>query len=302
MTDETTTGEFTVGVTLTALLVAAARAIETRHPDGLIRDPYAEWFVRAAKTPVALPTSLADVPEGDLDPVWGRGGRYFGLRTRVFDDFLTTATHRDGVRQVVLLGAGLDTRAQRLDWPTGTVLYELDQPALFAFKQRVLAVAEATTRLNLRLVAADLEGDWGKELMALGFDPTRPTAWVIEGVLPYLAAPVEQRVITTVSGLSAPGSVIAYEVLEDQETDEVRNSAIYDGTERKMGVHLSGLFHTDGRPDSAAALTKSGWEMSGDPVELFTKRYGRGPELGVDDAISHARWVRGHRARMSRTD
>ncbi|MFH9090414.1 SAM-dependent methyltransferase [Streptomyces sp. NPDC017673] len=295
MNDGGRISRFSAGVELTALLVAAARAIETRHPDGIVGDPYAEAFVKAADTPVPLPVSIEEVAGGDADPVWGRGGQYFALRTRVFDDFLLDAAHRHGIRQVVLLGAGLDTRALRLDWPAGTVVYEVDRPALFAFKQDVLDALGARSAVEHHRVVADLEGDWAEPLRASGFDPLRPTAWVVEGVIPYLSAPVERSLIATVSALSAPGSAIAYEILQGQETEEIRDSSLYADTEQKMGVHLSGLFSEDARPDSARALAGEGWQMSGESVYGFTERYGRGPRPGVDDPISHARWVRGHR-------
>ncbi|ALO99310.1 SAM-dependent methyltransferase [Streptomyces hygroscopicus subsp. limoneus] len=295
MNDSGRTSRFSAGVELTALLVAAARAIETRHPDGIVVDPYAEAFVKAAETPVPLPVSIEEVAEGDADPVWGRGGQYFALRTRVFDDFLLDAAHKQGIRQVVQLGAGLDTRALRLDWPAGTVVYEVDRSDLFAFKQDVLDAMGARPAVRHHHVVADLERDWAEPLRAAGFDPPRPTAWVIEGVIPYLSAPVERSLITTVSALSAPGSAIAYEILQGQETEEIRDSSLYADTEQKMGVHLSGLFSEDARPDSARALAGEGWEVSGESVYGFTERYGRGPRPGADDPISHARWVRGHR-------
>ena len=125
------------GVGLTALMVAAARAIETHRHDALIRDVYAEHFVRAARASAGWPVRPQRVPAGDADPLWGRLGRYFGLRTRVLDDFLLRQAHA-GTRQVVLLGAGLDTRAFRLDWPPGHTVYELDRHDVLAFKRRVL--------------------------------------------------------------------------------------------------------------------------------------------------------------------
>ncbi|MFF4346211.1 SAM-dependent methyltransferase [Streptomyces sp. NPDC001530] len=288
---------FAGGVGLTALLVAAARAVETHHPQGLVADPFAESFVRSADTPVGLPTRIEDVEGGDNDPVWGRGGQYFALRTRVFDDFLTSANHDDGIRQVVLLGAGLDTRALRSTWQPGTVVYEVDRPDVFSFKREVLSSlgAVAIAPVAHRFVVVDLEGNWADALTARGFDRHRPTAWVIEGVLPYLPAETERRLIATVIDLSAVGSRIAYEILQDQETEKVRNSSIYDDTEAKMGVHLSGLFSPDARPDSARDLGAAGWSVSSESVYRYTEQYGRGPKPGVNDAISHARWVMGRR-------
>ncbi len=136
----TGTGPFpgvTAGVGRTALLVAAARAVETHRPDALARDPFAAAFVRAAPDAADWPLHPDEVPGGASDPLWGRLGRYFGLRTRVLDDHLL-ASARAGVRQVVLLGAGLDSRAFRLHWPAGTVVHEIDSADVLAFKQSVL--------------------------------------------------------------------------------------------------------------------------------------------------------------------
>lgn len=123
------------GVGLTALLVAAARAIETHRHDSLAQDAYAEHFVRAAPACADWPVRIEQVPAGDDDPLWGRFARYFGLRTRVLDDFLLRSV-RTNARQVVLLGAGLDTRAFRLEWPSGVAVFEIDRAGVLAFKSR----------------------------------------------------------------------------------------------------------------------------------------------------------------------
>jgi len=125
------------GVGRTALMVAAARAIETGRSDALAADPYAEHFVRAAAACESWPVHPEQVPDGEDDPLWGRLGRYFGLRTRVFDDHVLRRA-RAGIRQVVLLGAGLDTRALRLAWPAGCTVFEVDRQEVLAFKQTVL--------------------------------------------------------------------------------------------------------------------------------------------------------------------
>lgn len=116
------------GVGVTALLVAAARAIETHRDDSLARDVYAEHFVLAASASAGWPVRMHQVPDGDANPLWGRFARYFGLRTRVLDDFLLRSVQA-GAHQVVLLGAGLDSRAFRLDWPAGCVIFEVERKA-----------------------------------------------------------------------------------------------------------------------------------------------------------------------------
>jgi methyltransferase (TIGR00027 family) len=285
--------DLAAGVSSTALMVAAARAIETNHPHGLIRDEFAEQFVRSARTSGVLPTHIEDVELGDDDPVWGRGGRYFALRTRVFDEFLTEAAQ--SAPQIVLLGAGLDARAFRLSWPAHTKFYEIDREDVFTFKAKVLAGLGAETRFEHRLLVADLASDWDRVLLDAGFDPATPTAWVAEGLLPYLPAAVEEKLVRTVDALSAPGSHLGFEILLGQEAAQVREHSLYETTAAKTGSHLASLFDTDPRPDSVGALRAAGWAMTSSPVAEFTAHYGRGPAPEVQDPIQQSRWVLGYK-------
>lgn len=278
------------GVGLTAVLVAAARAMETHRHDTLAEDPYAEHLVRAATAASTWPVRIEDVPDGDANPLWGRLGRYFGLRTRVFDDFLLRSTVA-GARQVVLLGAGLDTRAFRLAWPQHTTVYELDQPDVLSFKRAVLADLGATPRVAHRSIGVDLRDDWAMPLVADGFDATAPSTWLAEGVLLYLPSAAERRMIDTVDRLAVPGSAMAYEVKQHRESPAVRRSPIYTATTRQTGVDLLALFDTEPRPDSAAALGDRGWSTSTHTAFDFTRQYGRGPLPEPDDALAVNRWV-----------
>ncbi|MBB5077131.1 SAM-dependent methyltransferase [Nonomuraea endophytica] len=186
------------GVSRTAVLIAQAREGESARPSGLFRDPLARPLVEAA---------------GRIDGVSEAGRRaadHFVLRTRYFDDRLTEAAAA-GIRQVVLLAAGLDTRAFRLDWPEDLALFEVDLPDLVAFKEKVLADQGAQPRCARKAVAADLREDWPAALTEAGFDPERPTAWLIEGVLMYLAPEDGARVLERVGELSAPGSRLSAE-------------------------------------------------------------------------------------------
>ena len=107
-------------------------------------------------------------------------------RTRYFDEFFADAAGA-GIRQAVVLASGLDTRAYRLDWPTGMAVFEIDQPAVIEFKTTTLAGLGAEPKADLRPVAVDLREDWSTELNAAGFEPTRPSAWIAEGLFGYLA-------------------------------------------------------------------------------------------------------------------
>jgi methyltransferase (TIGR00027 family) len=200
------------GVGKTALGVAAVRARETRRPDQLFDDPYAQAFLDAA--PGVLPDEpvlgrdlAARGPMASLGAVFAAHGV---LRTRFFDDYLLAATAA-GCEQVVLLAAGLDTRAFRLAWPAGVRLFEVDLPDVLNFKQRVLADQAARPRCERVIVPADLRGNWSPTLVAAGFQETAPTAWLAEGLLIYLSADETAGMLTTVGELSAPGSRLAFE-------------------------------------------------------------------------------------------
>ncbi|WP_236789320.1 SAM-dependent methyltransferase [Amycolatopsis sp. GM8] len=185
------------GVGKTALGVAVIRAHESRRADRLFDDPYAQAFVDAL--PDAFPQTA------DTTGIGATFVAHAAIRTRFFDDYLLGA----GCAQVVLLAAGLDTRAFRLSWPPGTGLFELDLPDVLAFKEKVLA--NATPRCARTVVCVDLRMDWTSALSEAGFDPGVKTAWLAEGLLTYLTADEARRLMTAVSELSAPGSTLALE-------------------------------------------------------------------------------------------
>ncbi|MEV8603313.1 SAM-dependent methyltransferase [Streptomyces griseoviridis] len=199
------------GLERTALLTAALRAAETSRPDRLYTDPYAAGL--AGEAGWAL---LAEVAAAGRRRTAGRDvpstPDFNAIRTRFLDDHLRRLTREQGIRQVVSAPAGLDTRAWRLRWPDGTRWFEIDRPALLDHKRRRLA--EATPRADLRTVAADLTGpDWEQSLRASGYDPTRPSVWVLEGLLYYLPEDAVRRLLTRIAACSAPGSEIAADLV-----------------------------------------------------------------------------------------
>ena len=199
--------ESLTGVARTALGMARVRAEESRRSDRLFDDPYAQAFVAAVPDPF---------PAEDPTAAAGRAllGALFSfhavVRTRFFDDYLSAATAA-GCRQVVLLAAGLDARAFRLDWPAGVRLFELDLPEMLAFKERVLAARAAVPRCHRTVVPADLRQAWSAELIGAGFQPARATAWLVEGLLIYLSAEEAADLLSAVGALSAPASRLSLE-------------------------------------------------------------------------------------------
>lgn len=278
------------GVGVTALLVAAARAIETHRHDTLAQDAYAEHFVRAAPASAGWPVRMQQVADGDANPLWGRFARYFGLRTRVFDDFLLRSVQHNA-RQVVLFGAGLDSRAYRLDWPPGCVIFEIDREGVLAFKHRVLEGLSATPKATRVPVPVDLRADWVGALADAGFDPAAPSVWLAEGLLFYLPAAAETYLLDTVDRLSTPGSALAFEVKLDRDLLEYRDSPLYTSTTRQIGIDLLDLFDRAPRPDSAGDLARKGWSTAVHTPYDFTQHHGRGPLPEPNDALAGNRWV-----------
>ncbi len=173
----------------TATMVAAGRAMATKDPRGLINDPFAEPLVRAVG--VDFFTKMMD---GELDlaaienasPVRVQAMvDGMAVRTKYFEDYFINATD-SGVRQVVILASGLDSRAYRLPWPSGTVVYEIDQPQVIDFKTTTLGGIGAEPAATWRTIPIDLRADWPAALRAAGLDTTAPTAWLAEGLLIYL--------------------------------------------------------------------------------------------------------------------
>jgi methyltransferase (TIGR00027 family) len=191
-------------VSQTAIGVARIRAAESERPDRLFDDPYAAAFVAAA------PTSYDD-ERGRTDDermIAARLAVHVTLRTRLYDEYLLAATAA-GIRQVVLVAAGLDTRAYRLEWPTQTRVFEVDLPAVLEFKDGVLAGQEA--RCHRIAVPADLTSDWTTALRDSGFDVDAPTAWLVEGLLVYLYHDDAERLLSDITAQSADGSRVASE-------------------------------------------------------------------------------------------
>jgi methyltransferase (TIGR00027 family) len=201
------------GVGKTARGMATVRARESRHADRLFDDPYAQAFVDAAPDAFPEETRAAGEQAAGAGGLAGLGAAFYlhaVIRTRFYDDWLTAAAG-GGRGQVVLLAAGLDSRAFRLGWPAGTRVFELDLPGVLGFKEAVLAARGAVPRCERVIAPADLRGDWPAALAAAGFDRTQPAAWLAEGLMTYLTAGEAGRLLTAVGDLAAPGGQLAFE-------------------------------------------------------------------------------------------
>jgi methyltransferase (TIGR00027 family) len=251
------------GVGRTALGVAAVRAQESGRPDRLFDDPLAASFVAAV--PDAFPGRAERT--GEQRSVGAAFAAHAVLRTRFYDDYLLAA----GTGQVVLLAAGLDTRAFRLPWPTRPRVFELDLPEVLAFKQTVLDARAATPAGPRITVAADLSSpDWPDRLVAGGFDPLLPTAWLIEGVLIYLTHEAADALLTTVDRLSAPGSRVAFEYRTGATDDLVDRARATSSMAGYAELWQGGL-----AVDAVDWLRDHGWRPTVHPLAELAVDYGR---------------------------
>jgi len=262
--------DIVTSVGLTALGVAAARAVETDRDGALVEDRFAEPFVRAAEPPRPMPTRADDPAAGS--GAWPWMADFLAVRSRYFDEYFAEAG-RSGVRQVVLLAAGLDARSFRLDWPAGTRVFEVDQPKVLEFKDRVLAEQGAQPACERHVVDTDLRENWTKALTEAGFDAAAPTAWLVEGLTPYLPAAAEEQLFAEIDRLSAPGSRVGVEWVHDiaamMADPEFRESS------RLLGVDLGDLWSDEPRTPADERLRGQGWALHAETLTEAGARYGR---------------------------
>jgi len=259
---ENDTWDLASSVGATATAVAAQRAIASQGPDALLNDPWADPLVRAVGTDVFIKLLGNQLDRSD-DPLLNRQAvrEQITVRTRFFDDFFVQATE-SGIQQAVILASGLDTRAYRLPWPAGTVVYEIDQPEVIEFKTRTLADLGAAPSAERRTVSIDLRDDWPSALVAAGFDAQRPTAWSAEGLLVYLPPEAQDRLFDNIAAASVPGSRIATEHMDLRNIPSDWAKKLTERSARiGSDINLAELFYTGERNTAAEYLAARGWRI-----------------------------------------
>lgn len=282
--------EITESVGSTALGVAAARAAETVSENPLIQDPFAQVFLDAAGPGMWSLTSDPKLSAAltDLEPDVGALRQvmvdFMAVRTKWFDELFLDAVS-SGIRQVVILASGLDSRSWRLPWPDGTTVYELDQAKVLEFKSGTLARHGAQPAARLVNVAVDLREDWPKALQEAGFDASVPTMWSAEGLLRYLPATAQDLLFERIDSLSAPGSRLATngpsknavnpELLASQREQSTRFRA---AAAQVLGAEIPDveeLWYPEERTEIVDWLGEHGWEASSIGMADLLVRHGR---------------------------
>jgi methyltransferase (TIGR00027 family) len=305
------TWDLASSVGATATMVAAARAQATNDPKPLINDPFARPLVEAVGIDLLTRMVRGEVTLADLDDEHTRGVRRMkdnmAARTKFFDEFFLTATGGGNsaeaaasgdIRQAVILAAGLDARAYRLPWPAGTVVYEIDQPDVIAFKTTTLAGFGAEPTADRRTVAIDLRQDWPTALREAGFDPDRPTAWIAEGLLGYLPPDAQDRLLDNITALSTGRSRFATESIAgrddlDEEAIKERMKAVSARwREHGFDLDMTELIYFGDRNEAAEYLKSHSREIIGRTNRELFADYGLEP-LETDQPFGDVVYVSG---------
>jgi methyltransferase (TIGR00027 family) len=239
----------------TGLLVAAIRARESARADRLFSDPFADRLA-GERGRELLAAAVASGEQSTAQIV---------VRTRFWDEDLLQAVTRAG--QVVILAAGMDARAYRLPWPEGTAVYELDQPRVMSAKAELLA--DERPRCRRVPVPVDLADDWPTAIRSAGLDPSAPTVWLIEGLLQYLHEGAVDTLFDRIDALSAPGSVLLYEVVGQSLLESPSMAPILESMARNGAPWL---FGTD-EPEQLAL--RRGWSATVTDIAEVGNRYDR---------------------------
>jgi methyltransferase (TIGR00027 family) len=186
------------------MLVAAHRARETASAHPLCRDPWAEALA-GEEGP-----RLAEIH----DAVYPAGTLWIALRTAWIDDRIAQlAAPRGEIGQIVILGAGFDTRAARLSGP-GRRFFEVDAPGSATVKQERLAALSSYPKDAATYVVCDFEKqDFLDRLGAAGFDAAAPALFVWEGVTPYLTEAAVRATASRVAAACHPRTVLIFDAL-----------------------------------------------------------------------------------------
>lgn len=278
--------DITTSVGSTALFVAAARALEARKPTPLAEDPLAEVFCRAAGG------NWADLLDGVVldHPLRSEDfGTHFvtyqGARTRYFDAYLRAAADA-GVRQIVILASGLDSRAFRLDLPTGTTVFELDQPRVLEFKRQIIEQLGVSATAERREVAVDLREDWPSALRAAGFQTSAPSAWIAEGLLIYLPAAAQEQLFTGIDAMSGSGSRLALEEGRPMDREAFRAKVEEAKAAQDMRGQWWQMVYNEQCAPAAQWFSRHGWRAEATALTDYLQSVDR-PAPGSDAEVAN---------------
>lgn len=200
----------------TAEQMALSRAIETRKPpqERICDDPYAERFLGGAYRMLLLGRPLRDKVESLIESRFAGHHYYVIARTRYIDDFLLNQL-AGGPAQLVILGAGFDSRAYRFaDRLRNVAVFEVDHPATSAAKKAKMRSLTAGTAGGVTHVAIDFNSETLADVLRRnGYKDAQKDIFLWEGVTPYLSAGAVQEVLRFIRSGSSRGSVVLFDYI-----------------------------------------------------------------------------------------
>jgi len=210
---------------------------------------------------------------------------HVALRTAAIDAELALRLGA-GARQLVILGAGFDTRAYRTRALAGTAVFEVDIAATQAEKRARLGGRGA----GVRFVEVDFrEHDLGARLGAAGHDAGAPTAWIWEGVVPYLALAAIEETLGVLAARSAPRSALLLTYLTPEHVRGLPAPLLWPG--RKAFAALGEPLLSELEPaEMRALLGRAGFDVDSDTgsAEWARGRLRRGPLVELTERLAVA--------------
>ncbi|HMK46967.1 MAG TPA: class I SAM-dependent methyltransferase [Methanocella sp.] len=206
----------------TAELIAMMRFRESRRPEDerICYDPYAvrfispevlDFIVREPEKYKALSEKVERSQPGHTNSIIAR--------VRFIDDMVASSV-RDGVRQVVILGAGYDTRAYRIEGVAQVRIFEVDHPNTQRLKKEKIREIFGSLPGHVTYVPLDLAvHNLGEQLRAAGYDPSVRSLFVMEGILVYLPPEAVDELLTFVANNSCRGSAIVFDYIPQSVVD-----------------------------------------------------------------------------------
>ena len=230
----------------TALWAAAQRARESERTDHLFSDPLAH-VLAGDEGMAALDLSHKYNPRHE------DASKHISIPIRFFDDVAQQFTSA-GIRQLVLLAAGMDARAYRLNWPEHTTIYRTRSSRVARKKETLLHQSGSEARCRRVTLGADLVQDWASLLAGAGFDRAQRSIWLIEGLFYYLEEPAVNHVLAEVSSQACTGSVLLTDLISRSFlTSPGMQPALKAMEERGMGWRF-------GSDDPVGLFAAHGWK------------------------------------------
>lgn len=260
---------------MTAMGIALIRALESEKPEDerICYDPFARRMIPGVFYVLGQFFYRIGYTEMRAPGVTG----FIVARERYIDDELRRRL-REGAGQVVILGAGYDTRAYRLpELLAASAVFEVDHPATQKDKLAKLRAIQITIPKNVKFVAIDFKRQTlGECLAESGYDAGQKTCFIWQGVIYYLDPQSADGTFRFITTHSAPGSSVVFDYIYQSSLDQTRNHAEVRGMRRYK--ELTGEVLTFGIPEGTtqAFLEERGFQrvVNVDSTDLKTMYFG----------------------------